>query len=82
MQGRFMSHPDYAHVGDIEDRVLEELGELIQAISKARRFGYSSKHPETGISNYEQVTFEMSDVCDRMAEYKRYLIGRTSVIPA
>ncbi|KGX19631.1 nucleoside triphosphate pyrophosphohydrolase family protein [Burkholderia pseudomallei] len=58
-----MSHPEFAHIGDPIDRAIEEMGELILALMKARRFGWFSYHPDRPEStNMDDVRREMEDV--------------------
>lgn len=50
---------------DFEGRVawlLEECGEVVQAIGKAGRFGLRSRDPRTGLSNAEQLSDEITDL--------------------
>ena len=57
-----MSHPEFAHIGTAQGKCIEECAELIQAISKAERFGWFNKYD--GRTNFEWVTLEMADVQD------------------
>jgi hypothetical protein len=70
-----MSHPDYKEKGHIEDRLIEELSELIQAICKCKRFGYDSKNPliPDSLSNGDKTLYEINDVYDVLYEYSVYL---------
>lgn len=53
-----------------EDRLLEEMGELIQAICKARRFGYWNHHPDRPNSiNITEIRREMDDVREMLEGY-------------
>lgn len=52
--------PEFEHIGEPEDRCIEECAELIQAISKACRFGWFNKYD--GKTNMEWVKIEMDDV--------------------
>ena len=62
-----MSHTQYSHIGEPEDRLVEEVGELLQAISKARRFGWFQYHPDTPYqNNMDDVRSEMEDVVEAM----------------
>jgi len=40
----------------------EEMGEAIQSIGKILRHGYSSRHPEGGVDNKENLEIELGDV--------------------
>ena len=56
-------HPDYCEIGDPATRLIEECGELIQAICKAERFGWTNHHPDSPhITNADQVRAEMIDL--------------------
>ena len=57
-----------------EDRVIEECAELIQALLKAKRFGWYSKHPDRKTCNIEDVRAEMSDVRISLDRLERKLI--------
>ena len=64
----------YKDVGEIEDRVIEELGEVIQAISKARRFGYFNWHPDRPVSNnLSEILDEIKDAERLLKSYKKSL---------
>ena len=60
---------DYKNVGKLEDRVIEELSELIQSICKYRRFGLKNYHPITKIVNIDQTKSEIKDVERVLKEY-------------
>lgn len=58
-----MSNPEYRHTGDTADRIVEECGEVLQAVIKGKRFGWNSFHPNTpDISNLQQLSMEIDDV--------------------
>lgn len=60
-----MTDPRFAHVGSPEDRLIEECAELIQAVTKAKRFGWFNHHPDhPGRTNHEDVKREMDDVTE------------------
>ena len=40
----------------------EECAEVIQAISKAKRFGIDNTHLKSGVSNRERITEEIGDL--------------------
>lgn len=52
-----LNNLDLAKVG-----VSEEMGELQQVIGKIDRFGYRSKHPQTGESNIHAMAGEIGDL--------------------
>ena len=64
-----MGDPKYVNVGEIEDKVIEELSEvinectvLIKEICKSRRFGYFNFHPaEPDKKNIDRIRSEMDD---------------------
>lgn len=72
-----MSDPKYIDIGRPETKLIEECGELLQALSKAERFGWFNHHPEKPeITNLEQVKREMDDVveaCERLEKHMRQL---------
>jgi NTP pyrophosphatase (non-canonical NTP hydrolase) len=55
-----MSHPKFEHIGTPEGKCVEECAELIQAIAKAQRFGWSNKYK--GLTNTAYVKAEIRDV--------------------
>ena len=58
-----MADPRYEKVGTLDVIVMEECAELMKAICKARRFGWSSTHPDRpDRTNEEDVEAEMLDV--------------------
>ena len=65
-----MAHPEYMHVGDPVDCLVEECAELVQALMKVKRFGWFSAHPETNVFNVDRVLSEMNDVEARIREVK------------
>tara|TARA_R110000764_G_scaffold211600_4_gene297721 strand:+ start:257 stop:607 length:351 start_codon:yes stop_codon:yes gene_type:complete len=67
-------HEEYANIGDIKDKVIEEIGELLMAYGKMGRFGVMSKHPKdpNGMTNVEQLIMECEDVLTRVTELKAH----------
>ncbi|MCP3702304.1 MAG: hypothetical protein GY954_05145 [Alteromonas sp.] len=62
-----MSHPDYKDIGKPKDRVIEEIGELLQAMGKAERFGLFNHHPDKpSRTNMDDILAEMDDVIEAM----------------
>jgi len=43
------------------DKIQEEAAEVIQAVSKIRRFGPTNKHPERNQTNLEEFVGELED---------------------
>lgn len=71
-----MPHKNYELIGSPEDMVIEECAELIQAVMKARRFGYFNHHPDDprGTTNLDLIKSEMDDVVKKFNEYEKYLM--------
>ena len=58
-----MSDKRFEKFGEPEDRLIEECAELIQAISKAKRFGWNNYHPaRPNSNNAKEVLNEIEDV--------------------
>jgi len=57
------------------DKLQEEAAEVIQAVSKIRRFGENSKHPDRETTNAQDLTNELEDLLAILAalEYCKYL---------
>lgn len=69
-----MSDPRYANVGHPVDRVIEEVGELLQAICKARRFGLHNSHPDRPErTNLDDIRYEMEDCNEAFAKLEVWL---------
>ena len=43
------------------DKLQEESAEVIQAVSKIRRFGQQNKHPDRSTTNYQELIQELED---------------------
>jgi hypothetical protein len=62
------------NIGKLEIHCIEECAELIQAISKAQRFGYFNWHPDRPKrTNYDDILTEMDDVEKAIGNLKVYL---------
>ena len=58
-----MSHPQYKHIGSPEDRIMEECGEILQALGKGKRFGWDNYHPDTpDVSNLLHLSMKINDL--------------------
>ena len=57
------------------DKLQEEAAEIIQAVSKIRRFGESSHHPDRQTTNKQDLVNELEDFLAILAalEYTKYL---------
>jgi NTP pyrophosphatase (non-canonical NTP hydrolase) len=57
------------------DKLQEEAAEVIQAVSKIRRFGESNTHPERKTTNKQDLVIELEDLLAILAalEYCKYL---------
>ena len=57
------------------DKLQEEAAEVIQAVSKIRRFGENNKHPDRTTTNKEELVTELEDFLAILAalEYCKYL---------
>jgi len=57
------------------DKLQEESAEIIQAVSKIRRFGENSTHPDKTTTNHQELVQELEDFLAILAalEYCKYL---------
>ena len=57
------------------DKLQEEAAEVIQAVSKIRRFGENSNHPDRQTTNKQELVTELEDFLAILAalEYVKYL---------
>lgn len=57
------------------DKLQEEAAEVIQAVSKIRRFGENNSHPDRQTTNKDELVTELEDFLAILAalEYVRYL---------
>jgi len=70
-----MVHPEFAHIGNIPDKAIEECSELILAICKANRFGWHNVNPDDPKKreNHIRVREEIEDVKLRITELETFL---------
>lgn len=68
-------HPEYAHIGKSKDKLIEEIGEVLQAIGKCERFGLDSYHPDdlNKTTNIQHLLLELVDLQVRLNESKSEL---------
>ena len=52
------------------DKLQEEAAEIIQAVSKIRRFGESSHHPDRATTNHQELIQELEDLLAILAALK------------
>ena len=58
-----MSDPKYKNIGDPADRIVEECGEILQAVGKGKRFGWKNYHPDRPNSNnLQELSDEINDL--------------------
>ena len=50
-----------AQINYLLDKLQEESAEVIQAVSKIRRFGQNASHPDRQTSNYQDLIVELED---------------------
>ena len=65
-------HPEYIKPGfeQAKSRLVEEIGEVLQALGKCERFGYHNRYPENDYQNYSKLLFEFMDLEDAIACFK------------
>jgi NTP pyrophosphatase (non-canonical NTP hydrolase) len=67
-----MTHPLNSY---LLDKLQEECAEVIQAVSKIRRFGAQNHHPDRQTTNLEELIGELEDALAivRVLEHHNYL---------
>ena len=68
-------------IGDLDasiNKVIEEAGEVLQAIGKAKRFGWYNHHPTTLVVNLDALKSELTDLKSSI----EYLEINLETIPA
>jgi NTP pyrophosphatase (non-canonical NTP hydrolase) len=69
-----MSNPKYKNIGHPSVRIIEECGEVIQAVCKCERFGIDNFHPDKpDENNLMRLESEINDVVEAFEDYKRSL---------
>jgi NTP pyrophosphatase (non-canonical NTP hydrolase) len=68
-------HKDFIGYGSPSIRLIEELSELIQALTKMERFGLNNYSPfdETKTSNKEKIIDEISDVRIALKNFETWI---------
>lgn len=67
-----MSHPDY-EIESLAIHLMEECAEVIQAIAKAERFGYTNSHPSTPqTNNMWKIRMEWDDACKAFSKLEKW----------
>lgn len=59
-------HPDYMHIGAIDDCLIEEMAELTKELCKVKRFGMNNV-------SRERLAEEIADVQYRINQYRQML---------
>lgn len=74
-----MADPRYKNIGSPAIRIIEECGEMIQAVCKGERFGWDSRHPDRPMqTNLEDLEKEMADVVEAYGDLKKSLTSQSS----
>jgi NTP pyrophosphatase (non-canonical NTP hydrolase) len=67
-------HDNFVNIGLPEDKVIEECAEVIQAITKIKRFGLFNHHPDRpDTTNLDEVLSEIKDLENALILYKEEL---------
>ncbi|MCA1379510.1 hypothetical protein I6F34_01575 [Bradyrhizobium sp. BRP05] len=61
------------------DRLVEEAGEVLQAIGKAARFGLDSTHPDGGMNNAALLLSELADLRHAISEVENEITDAAKV---
>lgn len=56
-------------------RIIEESGEIIQAVMKGERFGWDNFHPQTRCNNLDQLSLEIQDLLRAFEDLKESLLN-------
>ncbi len=67
---------DYKNIGHPRDQLIEEMGEVLQAIGKAQRFGYFNKNPEVKkpvTNNFDDIIEELNDLEEAIRIFRSHL---------
>lgn len=73
-----MSDPKYNHIGSPVIRLVEECGELLQAISKGERFGWDNHHPDRKVDNLTELRAEWRDLNDAYVRFVNHIFYQPS----
>lgn len=68
----------YCDKGTPAMKLIEECLELAQAVTKGERFGWDNCHPDSGVSNFEQLRSECMDVNRAINTLMNHLISMQS----
>ena len=68
-----MTDPRYKGIGSPVDRMVEEIGELLQAIGKGERFGWDNHHPDREKTNAEEFMDEWDDLQEAYAGMRAHI---------
>lgn len=72
MIGKMKMHEEYLPTTPIgmEARIIEEMAEATLEYAKCLRFGFHSRHPNGGNTNWENFVSEIKDVTDAIKRYE------------
>lgn len=59
--------------GNVQIRMVEECGEVLQALGKAERFGYENRYPKNSKMNYEKLLDEITDLEETLKELRVFI---------
>ena len=69
-----MCDPKFKDIGKPSIRVIEECAEVIKAVCKAERFGFSNNHPDRpNKTNRDEIKAEMDDVVNAFESLEIYM---------
>jgi len=71
-----MADPNYVNIGSNTIKLIEECGELIQAVCKGDRFGWQNKYPDKDSpTNLEILEYEFEDLIRAFNNLKEEILN-------
>jgi len=74
-----MSDLKYKYIGAPSICLIEECGELIQAIAKGERFGWYNHHPDRSFTNLYELQAEWKDVKEAYDKLINSIVANTAL---